>query len=81
VLEAAVVAQPDDTWGESACAFVTARSGGSVTAEELMLWCRERLAGFKVPKRVIFGELPKTATGKVQKFALRDRARAICAKH
>ncbi|MGH6945952.1 MAG: long-chain-fatty-acid--CoA ligase [Kiloniellales bacterium] len=77
VLEAAVVARPDVTWGETPCAFVTPREGANVTAEELTAFCRERLAGFKLPKTYVFGPLPKTATGKVQKFALREQAKAI----
>lgn len=77
VLEAAVVAKPDEKWGESPCAFVTLRAGQEVSAEEIVAFCRQHLAGFKVPKSVIFGELPKTSTGKVQKFVLRDKARAL----
>jgi len=78
VLEAAVVARPDETWGETPCAFVALRDGaGDVTAEELIAWCRENMARFKVPKTVIFGPLPKTSTGKIQKFLLRERARAL----
>jgi fatty-acyl-CoA synthase len=75
VMEAAVVARPDEKWGETPCAFVTLKEGASVTAEDLIAWCREHLARFKVPKTVVFGALPKTSTGKVQKFVLRDRAR------
>ena len=77
VLEAAVVAKPDEKWCESPCAFVTLRAGQEVSAEEIVAFCRQHLAGFKVPKSVIFGELPKTSTGKVQKFVLRDKARAL----
>ncbi|TFL16978.1 AMP-binding protein [Jannaschia formosa] len=73
----AVVAQPDETWGEVPCAFVELKPGAEVTAEELIAFARQRLAGFKTPKRVVFGELPKTSTGKIQKFVLRDRARAV----
>jgi fatty-acyl-CoA synthase len=73
VLEVAVVGIPDDYWGEVPKAFVTLRPGAAVTAEEIVAFCRERLAGFKVPKAVEFGELPKTSTGKVQKFVLRER--------
>src|SRR5205085_8527618 len=73
VLEAAVIAIPDERWGEVSKAFVTLKPGRSLTAEELVAHCRGRLAGYKVPRAVEFGELPKTSTGKVQKFVLRDR--------
>jgi fatty-acyl-CoA synthase len=73
VLEAAVIAVPDEKWGEVPKAFVTLKAGRSLSAEELVAHCRTRLPGFKVPKAVEFGELPKTSTGKVQKFVLRDR--------
>ena len=73
VLECAVVAIPDPKWGEVPKAFVTLKSGHTVTAEELILFCRERLPGFKVPKAFDFGDLPKTSTGKIQKFVLRDK--------
>ena len=80
VLEAAVVARPDERWGETPCAFVTLRAGREdVNAEEIIAFCRERLARFKAPKTVVFGELPKTSTGKVQKYVLRERARALAA--
>jgi fatty-acyl-CoA synthase len=75
VMAAAVVAQPDDKWGESPCAFVELKPNMDVLEEELIASCRGHLAGFKLPKRVIFGELPKTSTGKIQKFLLRERAR------
>ena len=77
VLEAAVVARPDEKWGESPCAFVTLRAGQDVSAEEIIAFCRQHLAGYKVPKTVLFGDLPKTSTGKVQKFVLRDKAREL----
>lgn len=77
VLEAAVVARPDEKWGETPCAFVTLRPGAAVTPEEIIAFSRRHLAGFKCPKTVVFGELPKTSTGKIQKFVLRDRARAL----
>ncbi len=80
VLGAAVVAQPDEKWGETPCAFVELRPGATVSAEALTSFCREHLAGFKVPKRFVFCELPKTSTGKIQKFALREQARALQAK-
>ncbi|CAM5273277.1 acyl-CoA synthetase [Thauera mechernichensis] len=76
VMAAAVVALPDDKWGEVPCAFVELREGAEVAADTLVAHCREHLAGFKVPKRIIFGELPKTSTGKIQKFVLRDQARS-----
>jgi len=74
VLEAAVVARPDEKWGESPCAFVTLRDGEAATAEEIIAFCRDMLAHYKVPRTVVFGPLPKTSTGKIQKFVLRDRA-------
>jgi fatty-acyl-CoA synthase len=77
VLEAAVVARPDEHWGETPCAFVTLREGTDATAEEIIAFCRENLARFKVPRTVVFGPLPKTSTGKVQKYVLRERARAL----
>jgi fatty-acyl-CoA synthase len=77
VLEAAVVARPDEKWGETPCAFVTLKAGASATAEEIIAFCRENMARFKTPRAVVFGPLPKTSTGKIQKFALRDRAKAI----
>ena len=73
----AVVAKPDDKWGEVPCAFVELKEGASASAEELVAFARERLAGFKTPKHVIFTELPKTSTGKIQKFELRKLARAL----
>jgi fatty-acyl-CoA synthase len=73
VLEVAVIAIPDDYWGEVPKAFVTLKPGMTATAEEIIAHCRQRLAGFKCPKAVAFGELPKTSTGKIQKFVLRDR--------
>ena len=74
VLAAAVVARPDPKWGETPCAFVELKPGARATAEELVAHCRKHLAGFKVPKAVVFGELPKTSTGKIQKFELRKQA-------
>lgn len=74
VAAAAVVAQPDDKWGEVPCAFVELRDGQHASAAELITFCREHLAGFKAPKTIVFGELPKTATGKIQKYVLRARA-------
>jgi len=78
VMEAAVVARPDPHWGETPCAFVTLKPGaGEASAEEIVAWCRERLAKFKAPKTVVFGPLPKTSTGKIQKFQLRERAKDL----
>jgi fatty-acyl-CoA synthase len=73
---AAVVARPDPRWGETPCAFVELKSGQDVTEEELITFSRQHLAGFKIPKKVVFGEIPKTATGKLQKFTLRERIKA-----
>ena len=77
VLEAAVVARPDPQWGESPCAFVTLREGATATAEELIEHCRQELARFKAPRTIVFGPLPKTSTGKIQKFQLRERAKGL----
>jgi fatty-acyl-CoA synthase len=77
VMEAAVVARPDDYWGETPCAFVTLKDGTEASERDIIDFCREHLAHFKAPKTVIFDELPKTATGKIQKFVLRDRARSL----
>ena len=78
VMEAAVVARPADHWGETVCAFVTPRDGaGDLTEEEVVAWCRERIAHYKTPRTVVFGPLPKTSTGKIQKFVLRDRAKSL----
>ena len=74
VLEAAVVAKSDEKWGETPCAFITLREGVEATAEEIIAFTRDHLAHFKCPRHVVFGPLPKTSTGKVQKFALRDQA-------
>jgi fatty-acyl-CoA synthase len=73
VLEVSVLGVPDDKWGEVPKAFVMTRPGASVTAEEIIRFTRDRIAHFKAPKHVEFGDLPKTATGKIQKFVLRDR--------
>ncbi|MBS3805738.1 MAG: acyl-CoA synthetase [Oleiphilaceae bacterium] len=78
VLEAAVVARPDEKWGETPCAFVTLKPGvPEVGEQEIIDFCRQRLAKFKLPKTVVFTDLPKTSTGKVQKFVLRDRAKEL----
>ncbi len=73
----AVVARPDEKWGETPCAFVELKPGHSVSAAELVAWCKSQLAGYKVPRTIIFAELPKTSTGKMQKYLLRDRAKAL----
>jgi len=76
VLEAAVVAKPDQTWGETPCAFVTLKpDAGEGSAADIIQWCRDNMAHFKCPRTVVFGPLPKTATGKIQKFVLREEAR------
>ena len=75
VAAAAVVAKPDDKWGETPCAFVELRPGKTATADDLIAWCREHLARFKVPRHIVFVELPKTSTGKIQKFRLREMAK------
>jgi fatty-acyl-CoA synthase len=73
----AVVAKPDDKWGETPCAFVELKSGASATADELIAWCRSHLAAYKCPRYVVFAEIPKTSTGKLQKFKLREAAKAV----
>ena len=77
VLFAAVVAKPDEKWGESPCAFIELRPGKSASAEEIIEHCRAHLARYKVPRTIVFAELPKTSTGKIQKFVLRERAKAL----
>ncbi len=79
VMLAAVVAQPDEKWGEVPCAFIELKPGQSATAEDIIVFCRTALARFKVPKQVVFGELPKTSTGKIQKFVLRAKAHSAAA--
>ena len=75
VLEAAVVARPDPMWGETPCAFVALKPEAAATADDIIAFCRDHLARFKVPRTVLFGPLPKTSTGKIQKFVLRERAK------
>ena len=77
VEECAVVARPDDHWGETPCAFVEKRAGADLAEDDLLAFAKARLAGFKRPKTVVFGALPKTSTGKIQKFQLRERAKAL----
>ncbi len=79
VLAAAVVAKPDARWGETPCAFVELKAGAQVTPEDIVAHCKQHLAGFKVPRAVVFGELPKTSTGKIQKFELRKQAGSAAA--
>ncbi len=71
----AVVAKPDDKWGETPCAFVECKPGTSATADDLIAWCRQHLAHFKCPRHIVFTEVPKTSTGKIQKFKLREMAK------
>jgi fatty-acyl-CoA synthase len=77
VMSAAVVARPDPTWGETPCAFIELKPGHSATADELREFCRAHMARYKVPKTFVFREIPKTSTGKIQKFQLRDVARSL----
>ena len=77
VQAAAVVAKPDAKWGETPCAFVELKPGQKATSDELVTWCKNNLAGYKVPRHIVFAELPKTSTGKIQKFKLREMAKAV----
>ena len=77
VLEAAVAARPDKKWGESPCAFITLKSGETSSETEIIDFCRSNMARFKVPRTIVFGSLPKTSTGKIQKFILRERAKEL----
>jgi fatty-acyl-CoA synthase len=77
VLEAAVVARPDEKWGETPCAFIVLKPGMTATEEEIVAHCRANMAGYKIPRTIVFRELPKTSTGKVQKFVLRDWAKKV----
>ncbi len=77
VAAAAVVAKPDDKWGETPCAFVELKPGQKATADELLQWCRQHLAGYKCPRTVVFADIPKTSTGKIQKFKLREMAKGV----
>jgi fatty-acyl-CoA synthase len=79
VQAAGVVARPDETWGESPCAFIELKPGKEVTADDIIEWCRARLARYKVPRHVVFTEIPKTSTGKIQKFKLREMAKESAA--
>ena len=73
----AAVAKPDEKWGETPCAFVELKPGTTATAEELIAWCRKHLAAYMCPRYVVFAEIPKTSTGKIQKFKLRDMAKQV----
>jgi fatty-acyl-CoA synthase len=77
VMLAAVVAKPDEKWGETPCAFIELRAGATTTEAEIIEFCRANMARFKAVKTVVFTTLPKTSTGKIQKFVLRDQARAM----
>jgi fatty-acyl-CoA synthase len=79
VLAAAVVAMPDDKWGETPCAFVELKPNSSVKEKDMIEFCKQHLAKFKAPRAVVFGELPKTSTGKIQKFMLREKAKSASA--
>jgi len=77
VQAAAVVAKPDEKWGETPCAFIELKPGASATEADMIAWCRQNLAGYKCPRFVVFAELPKTSTGKIQKFKLRETAKGV----
>src|SRR6476661_3449826 len=77
VAAAAVVAKPDDKWGETPCAFIELKPGAQANTDELMQWCRKHLASYKCPRYVVFADIPKTSTGKIQKFKLREMAKAV----
>ena len=77
VSHCAVVAKPDEKWGETPCAFIELKPGAEASADELIAWCRERLARYKCPRHIVFAEIPKTSTGKIQKFQLRETAKSI----
>ena len=77
-MEAAVVAMPDQKWGETPCAFITLRDNSDdIREQDIIEFCRDNMAHFKAPKTVVFGALPKTSTGKIQKFILRQQAEAL----
>ncbi len=77
VMFAAVVARPDEKWGETPCAFIETKPGCDATDAELIAYCRDNLAHYKCPRHIVFAELPKTSTGKVQKFKLREMAKSV----
>jgi len=72
-----VVAKPDEKWGETPCAFVELKPGTTASADELLQWCRKNMAGYKVPRYFVFAEIRRTSTGKIQKFKLREMAKAM----
>ena len=72
-----MVAKPDEKWGETPCAFIELKPGTSADAADIIAWCHEHLARFKCPRHVVFTEIPKTSTGKVQKFKLRQMAKEV----
>jgi fatty-acyl-CoA synthase len=72
-----VVAKHDDKWGETPCAFIELKPDATVSKDEMIVWCQERMARYKVPRYIVFTEVPKTSTGKVQKFRLREMAKAV----
>ena len=77
VMAVAVVAKPDDKWGETPCAFIELKPGATASAEDLTAWCKTHLAGYKVPRHIVFAEIPKTSTGKIQKFRLREMTKGV----
>jgi len=77
IAEAAVVARPDNKWGETPCAFVVLKSAASINEKDVIDFCRTKLSGFKIPKTIVFSELPKTSTGKIRKSALREQAKKL----
>ena len=77
IIEAAVIAQKDEKWGESPCAFIKLKNNENISEKEIIEFCRQNLANFKIPKRVIFSDLPKTSTGKIQKFLLKKKLEEI----
>ena len=77
ILEAAVVARPDEKWGETPCAFVVLKPGAVVNEQQVLELCRSKLAGYKIPKKIVFSELPKTSTGKIRKSVLREQAKKL----
>jgi fatty-acyl-CoA synthase len=79
VLAAAVVAMPDEKWGETPCAFIELKKDSKTSEKEIIDFCRTQMAKFKAPRAVVFGELPKTSTGKIQKFMLREKAKSASA--
>ena len=72
-----MVARPDETWGETPCAFIELKPGATATEAEIIAWCREHLASYKIPRTVVFTDIPKTSTGKIQKYRLRETAKAL----